>query len=151
MTDVHDVATRSRNMAAIRGRDTRPEKLIRSALHRRGFRFRLHSGIVPGRPDLVLTKYQAAIFVHGCFWHGHECRSFRWPTTRGAFWRGKILGNRRRDKIVRKQVLLSGWRHLTVWECALRGGKADRIDKTAAHVARWLKARSSTRLEIPGR
>ena len=76
-------------MAGIRSRNTKPERLIRCALHRRGFRFRLHSAVVPGRPDMVLPKYRAAIFIHGCFWHGHDCRYFRWPKTRRAFWREK--------------------------------------------------------------
>jgi DNA mismatch endonuclease, patch repair protein len=89
MTDIVDSATRSRMMSGIRGKHTRPERMIRSALHRRGFRFRLH-GNLPGKPDLVLSRYHAVIFVHGCFWHGHECDLFRWPGTRKKFWREKI-------------------------------------------------------------
>ena len=84
-------------MSGIRGRDTKPEKLIRSALHRLGFRFRLQSKKIPGRPDLVLPKFRAAVFVHGCFWHGHDCPLFRLPGTRRAFWDAKIKRNRERD------------------------------------------------------
>ncbi|OAN82392.1 very short patch repair endonuclease [Jannaschia sp. EhC01] len=121
MADVHDRVTRSRNMAAIRGVDTRPEMTIRKALHARGFRYRLHAKGLPGKPDLILPKYTAAVFVHGCFWHGHDCPLFRWPKTREEFWRDKIGRNQTRDVDVRRQLGADGWRVAVVWECALKG------------------------------
>ena len=97
MPDVHDEATRSRNMAAIRGADTKPELIIRKGLHRLGLRYRLNVKGLPGKPDLVLARYKAILFVHGCFWHGHDCALFKLPGTRTAFWRNKIHGNAERD------------------------------------------------------
>ena len=93
MADVVDRKTRSRMMSGIRGKNTRPELLIRKGLHARGFRFRLHDKRLPGKPDLVLPKYSAVIFVHGCFWHGHDCHLFKWPQSRREFWRKKITRN----------------------------------------------------------
>lgn len=119
--DVHSQEQRSHNMSRIRGRDTRPEMLIRRGLHRRGFRFRLQAREWPGRPDLVLPKHRAAIFVNGCFWHGHDCPMFRLPATRPEFWLNKIEGNRARDVASSAALTLAGWRPFTVWECALRG------------------------------
>jgi DNA mismatch endonuclease (patch repair protein) len=130
-------------MSGIRGRDTRPEKLIRSELHRRGFRFRLHSKRIPGRPDLVLPKYRAVVFVHGCFWHGHDCPLFRLPGTRRAFWEEKINRNRARDGEVKRAVLAAGWRHLTVWECAIRGGGESAVARTVDEAGRWIRSRRS--------
>lgn len=112
---------RSRNMAAIKGKDTKPELLVRRGLHARGFRFRLHSRSLPGKPDLVLHKHSTVIFVNGCFWHGHNCHQFRWPKTREHFWANKITGNILRDKKNEQELLNTGWRIAVVWECALRG------------------------------
>ena len=140
MPDIVDEATRSRVMSGIRGKDTKPELLIRRALHARGFRYRLHVSTILGKPDLVLPRYRAAVFVHGCFWHGHECSLFRWPKTREAFWRDKIGGNWTRDAAVRLRLLNDGWRVATIWECALRGPNrlppAEIIDSLAA----WLSS-----------
>lgn len=108
-------------MAAIRGSDTKPELLIRRGLHARGFRYKLHDRKLPGRPDLVLPKFRAVIFVNGCFWHGHGCPQFRWPATRQEFWLAKITGNMERDARNIETLLSSGWRVATVWECALKG------------------------------
>lgn len=119
MVDKVDQATRSRMMAAIKGKNTKPEITVRKALHARGFRFRLHDEKLPGKPDIVLRKYKAVIFVHGCFWHGHECPDFRWPKTRPAWWRKKIRGNASRDELSIKNLQLAGWRVAKVWECAL--------------------------------
>lgn len=137
-------------MSGIRGRNTKPEKLIRSALHRLGFRFRLYSSKIPGRPDLVLPKYRAAVFVHGCFWHGHDCPLFRPPGTHRAFWEAKINRNRERDSEVKQAVLAAGWRHLTVWECAFRGGGEDAVARTAQQAARWLRQTSKRIGEVRG-
>ena len=125
-------------MSGIRGHDTKPERLIRTALHRRGLRFRLHSKELPGRPDLVLPKYRAVVFVHGCFWHGHDCRFFKWPSTRREFWAKKISDNRNRDQKVQAQIVASGWRHLTIWECATRGAGEAAVDRVADKVVDWL-------------
>src|ERR1700710_434307 len=92
-TDVHSPEVRSHNMSRIRGRDTKPEMLIRRGLHARGFRFRLHARDLPGRPDLVFPKRSAAVLVHGCFWHGHDCPMFHLPATRPEFWQAKINSN----------------------------------------------------------
>lgn len=120
MTDVVSPEVRSRMMSGIRGKDTQPEMLVRKALHRMGFRYRLHDKKLPGHPDLVFPKYRAVIFVHGCFWHGHDCRYFKWPKTRPDFWRNKIEGNQERDTRNIKKLEESGWRILVIWECELR-------------------------------
>jgi DNA mismatch endonuclease (patch repair protein) len=116
-----DGATRGRMMSAVRAKDTAPEMLVRRELHARGFRYRLHDRKLPGRPDLVLPRHRAAIFVNGCFWHLHECELFRWPETRKDFWREKLTGNRERDNLNRERLAALGWRHAVIWECALRG------------------------------
>ncbi|MDB5801658.1 MAG: putative mismatch endonuclease [Rhodocyclales bacterium] len=120
MTDVVDPATRSRMMSGIRGKNTRPEVFLRKGLHALGFRFRLHAKDIPGKPDIVLPKYKALIVVHGCFWHGHDCRYFRLPGTRQDFWLEKIESNRKRDERDAMRQLEEGWRILIVWECAIR-------------------------------
>lgn len=121
MADVHTPAQRRHNMQRVRGRDTKPEMLLRRGLHARGFRYRLHQRNLPGRPDLVFPRYRAVIFVHGCFWHGHDCPLFRWPATRREFWEKKIKDNRARDARAIEALQNAGWRVLIVWECALRG------------------------------
>jgi DNA mismatch endonuclease, patch repair protein len=138
MPDVHDPATRSRNMAAITGRDTKPERFVRRALHARGFRYRLHAKDLPGRPDLVFPKYSALLFVNGCFWHGHDCALFRWPKTREAFWRDKIGANVRRDANNHERLKATGWRVGIVWECALRGPARIEAPKLIDGVSIWL-------------
>ena len=104
MTDVHSKAVRSKNMAAIKGRNTRPEILVRSALHCAGFRYRLHVATLPGKPDLVFLRYKAVIFVQGCFWHQHQCAMFHWPKTRTDWWRRKISANRAHDEAVQDKL-----------------------------------------------
>lgn len=137
MTDIVDQQTRSRMMAGIRGKDTKPELALRRALHARGFRFRLHSGKVPGRPDLVLPKHRAVVFVHGCFWHRHEgCRYATVPATRPEFWRAKFDANSARDSAVRTRLLEDGWRVATVWECALR--KPETVNSAVTVLEEWL-------------
>jgi|TARA_R100000455_G_C6268405_1_gene123884 DNA mismatch endonuclease (patch repair protein) len=107
-------------MSGIRGKDTKPEMVVRRGLHAMGFRFRLHDRSLPGNPDLVLRKYRTVIFVHGCFWHRHDCRYFKWPATRPEFWRNKILRNVERDEENVAALEAMGWRVLTVWECETR-------------------------------
>lgn len=125
-------------MSGIRGRNTKPEILVRSLLHREGFRFRLHVRELPGKPDIVLPKYRAAIFVHGCFWHGHDCPLYRLPGTRPDFWRNKIDRNRASDRRARDALLAAGWRVAVVWECALRGAGTD-AGQVAQRLAVWLR------------
>ncbi|WP_445679989.1 very short patch repair endonuclease [Radicibacter daui] len=150
MVDVVSPAVRSRMMAGIRGSNTKPELVVRKGLHARGFRFRLHADDVPGKPDLILPRFRAAIFVHGCFWHGHHCHLFKLPSTRREFWSDKIGRNRIRDNTVRGQLDETGWRRLVIWECALKGrtrlGVDDVLDRTEA----WLRG-SATNGEIEGR
>ena len=108
-------------MSGIRGKDTKPEIFIRKGLFAKGFRFRLHGRKLPGKPDIVFPRYKAAILVHGCFWHGHHCPLFKWPSSNAGFWRKKIDRNREVDKAAIKALSGLGWRVLTVWECAIKG------------------------------
>lgn len=149
MADTVDTATRSRMMRGIRGSDTKPEKLVRRLLHARGFRFRLHVRDLPGRPDIVLPRYRAAVFVHGCYWHGHDCALFRLPGTRTEFWRTKIDGNRRRDGQTRVVLRQAGWRIAIVWECALKGRSRMPDDVLAGRLCDWI-AGTAGELELRG-
>ena len=137
MADVVDTATRSRMMAGIRGKDTTPELALRRALHGAGFRFRLHAPELPGRPDLVLSRWRAAVQVHGCFWHRHPgCRYATNPATRPEFWSAKFAGNVERDARNHAALLALGWRVATVWECAL---SKDRLAASAARLVDWIR------------
>jgi DNA mismatch endonuclease, patch repair protein len=127
-------------MAAIRSKNTKPEILIRRGLHARGFRFRLNHQALPGKPDLVLAKYRAVIFVNGCFWHGHDCPMFRWPATREAFWQKKIAGNVARDATSLAQLQEAGWRTAVVWECAVRGRHRLPQDEVIDSLSVWLSS-----------
>lgn len=137
MTDVHDTQIRSRNMRAIRSKNTKPELTIRRLLHGAGFRFRLHRKDLPGSPDLVLPRHKVVIFVHGCFWHGHECHLFKVPKTRSAFWIDKIAANRVRDRESTEHLLAAGWRVLTIWECALKGSRRRSNDELIQSMLGW--------------
>ena len=147
--DTVSTAVRSRMMAAVKGKNTKSELVVRSALHRRGFRFRLHRKDLPGKPDLVFTGRNAVIFVHGCFWHGHNCHLFRWPKSREAFWRDKIGNNIERDRNQRAALADAGWRIGTVWECALKGKTRLPFDSVVDQCAMWLKSDIKT-LEVRG-
>lgn len=124
MADIVSKAKRSQMMSGIRGKDTKPEITVRQGLHARGYRFRLHRKDLPGKPDIVLPKYRAAIFVNGCFWHGHDCHLFKWPKTREDFWREKICRNVQRDARKTQELHERGWRIAEVWECSLKGQEA---------------------------
>lgn len=139
MADIVDSATRSRMMSGIRGRDTKPEKVIRSLLHRKGFRFRVNRSDLPGKPDIVFPGLKAVILVHGCFWHGHDCPLFRLPGTRTEFWAQKIGRNRENDARVTQALFDAGWRVGIVWECALRGRGKD-VDGAVEALAVWLRS-----------
>ena len=146
MADIVDKQTRSRMMAGIKGKDTKPELVLRRALHARGFRYRLHSKTVPGRPDLVFPKHHAIVFVHGCFWHRHEgCRYTTTPSTRPEFWQAKFDANVARDRSVQDQLLDAGWRVATVWECALR--RPEETALAANLLAAWLRS-SAAEIQI---
>lgn len=138
MVDVVDAPTRSRMMSGIRGKDTSPELLIRKALHARGFRFRIHAKHLPGKPDLLMPKYKAAVFIHGCFWHGHACRYFKVPQTRPEFWLEKIGKNQIRDGLQEAALKALGWRVLIVWECAVRSMKKEKSPMLVDLIADWL-------------
>ena len=121
MADIWTRKKRSEVMSRIRGRDTKPEKKVRSLLHGLGFRFTVNGPSnrgLPGRPDIVLPRHGTVVFVHGCFWHAHRgCRHFRVPRTRTAWWKEKFEGNRARDKRVRSALVRDGWNVVVVWEC----------------------------------
>ncbi|HEY2359723.1 MAG TPA: very short patch repair endonuclease [Candidatus Angelobacter sp.] len=120
MTDVFTREKRSTIMARIHGKDTAPELTVRSLLHRMGYRFRLHRKDLPGRPDIVLPKHRAVIFVHGCFWHGHTCKRGARPTSNAAFWEKKITDNCERDKNAFKKLKSMDWRVLVLWQCQIQ-------------------------------
>jgi DNA mismatch endonuclease (patch repair protein) len=144
LADVHDSATRSRNMAAIRSSNTKPEMLVRKAMHAAGLRYRLHVDDLPGKPDLVFPRYRAVVFVNGCFWHRHDCHLFKWPSTRQEFWREKIGRNVINDERAIDALQRDEWRVATVWECALKG--RTRLDQTEAmrSLANWVRTEAST-------
>jgi DNA mismatch endonuclease (patch repair protein) len=129
--DKVDKETRSKNMAAVRSADTKPELLVRSALHKLGFRFRIHYKGLPGKPDVVFPSRKIALFVHGCFWHHHNCRKGRlMPVSNAEFWRKKIERNVERDKQVKDMLQEKSWRTIVVWECQTRRKDwADRLIK----------------------
>lgn len=148
MVDVVDSETRSRMMSGIKAKNTRPEVLVRKILHAEGFRFRIHVGALPGKPDIVLPKYKVAIFVHGCFWHGHSCRYFKVPKTRTEFWLDKINKNTERDRGHMLKLQNQGWRVLIIWECAVRGARRNDADKKIATMVKAFLAGDSCILEI---
>ena len=136
MTDIVDKKTRSRMMSHIRGKDTKPELVLRTALHKRGLRYRLHVQGLPGKPDLVFPRYRAVIFVNGCFWHRHSgCRYASVPSSNSEFWKEKFEQNVTRDRYNRKMLLEAGYRVLVVWECETR---ANCLDQLVERVVHWL-------------
>jgi len=137
MADVHEPEVRSYNMSRIKGKNTKPEILLRKLLFKHGFRFRIHVKNLPGKPDIVLPKYKTVIFVHGCFWHGHEgCKYFVMPKTRTEFWSKKIHANIQRDQMAESLLKEKGWRIVKVWECDL---KSINIEKTLENLLPFLK------------
>lgn len=146
MTDIVNKTTRSRMMAGIKGKNTVPERVLRQAMHKRGFRFRLHAKQLPGHPDLLFPKYKAAVFVHGCFWHRHRnCRYATTPATRTEFWQTKFASNVARDRASVKALINSGWRVAIVWECSLRNSVG--IQEAADMLSDWLVS-GAMRLEL---
>ena len=148
VVDVLTPEQRRLNMSRIRGRDTKPELILRRGLHALGLRFRLHRKDLPGKPDLVFPRYRAVIQVHGCFWHGHDCPMFKWPATRAKFWKEKIVGNRRRDRAALGALHESGWRVLVVWECALRGPGRRPVRDVLSRCEGFVKDRNEALAEL---
>lgn len=140
MTDVHDPQTRSRNMAAVRSLNTKPELMIRKALHASGLRYRINVRDLPGKPDIVLPRHRAVVFVHGCFWHRHECDLFRWPESRTEFWREKLDANAARDEKAADALDTAGWRQAVIWECALKGRKKRDFQDTMQRLIAWIRS-----------
>lgn len=127
MADKHSKEVRSYNMSRIKGKNTKPEMLVRKYLHANGFRYRLHSKNLPGKPDIVLQKYKTVIFVNGCFWHGHsDCKYFIVPKTNTDFWMNKITGNITNDSKVIQALKKFGWKVIIVWECELKNNKVEK-------------------------
>lgn len=141
--DTVDPATRSRMMAGVKGKNTKPEIEVRKSLFRKGFRYRINDRRYPGKPDVVLPKYKAIIFVHGCFWHGHDCGYFRLPATRPDFWEAKIATNITRDANTILRLRAMDWRICVVWECSLRGrARLHRLEIIANSIEAWLISKS---------
>lgn len=137
MTDVHSKEIRSYNMSRIRSKDTKPEMLVRRFLHKNGFRYRLHVKDLPGKPDIVLPKYKTVIFIHGCFWHGHEgCKYFVVPKTRTEWWVNKIHANASNDLKCEEELRSDNWNVLKIWECQL---KKVSIETTFSHLISQIK------------
>lgn len=132
MADVHEPEVRSYNMSQIPGKDTKPEMMVRKFLHSNGFRYRLHVKDLPGKPDLVLPKYNSVIFVHGCFWHAHEgCEYFKIPKTRTEWWKEKLFGNKKRDERNIEKLEEESWNVIVVWECELKSNKEKKLKQLA--------------------
>ena len=141
MNDIVDKDTRSRIMSGIKAKNTKPEILVRSLLHKDGFRFRIHVKELPGKPDLVFRKYNAVMFIHGCFWHRHDCKYFKWPKSRIEFWKDKLNKNSENDKKNLQKLLDSGWRVCVIWECSIREAKND-YSPLKEKIEKWLKSNS---------
>lgn len=141
MTDVHSKEVRSYNMSRIKSKNTKPEVLVRKFLHKNGLRFRLHDKSLLGKPDITLPKYKTAVFVHGCFWHGHKgCKYYVVPKTKTEWWLNKINTNSLNDDKAHKALLDLGWKVIQVWECEL---KSKQIDITLSKLLETIKTQSS--------
>ena len=123
MSDVHSKAVRSYNMSRIKGKGTKPEETVRKYLFSQGFRYRKNVASLPGKPDIVLSRYRTVVFVNGCFWHHHDCQYFVWPKNNAEFWKEKIDRNAERDKAAVGKLQAAGWKVVIVWECTLRKNK----------------------------
>ena len=130
MADIKSPEARSRNMAAIKNRDTKPEEIVRKYLFSQGFRYRKNDPALPGKPDIVLPKYKTVVFVNGCFWHMHtKCEYFVWPKQNADFWRNKICGNAERDKRNRTLLEAAGWKVIIIWECELKQQRKETLNR----------------------
>lgn len=149
MADIVPPAVRSRMMSGIRGKDTKPELILRHGLHALGFRYRLHGKDLPGKPDLVFPGRSAVLLANGCFWHGHDCHLFKWPKTHEDWWRAKIDRNREVDAHARSALASLGWRVGVVWECSLKGKFRLPHESVIDACAVWLRS-DSPDFEIRG-
>jgi DNA mismatch endonuclease, patch repair protein len=149
MADTVIPAVRSRMMAGIKSKNTKPEMMARQGLHAKGFRFRLHDSRLPGSPDMVLARHRAVLFINGCFWHGHDCNLFRLPATRTEFWQQKITSNKTRDMADIVNLTGTGWRVGILWECALKGRTRRSVQDVLAECAAWLLS-AEPRLDVRG-
>ena len=148
---VNDVLTPKQRrlvMSRIRGKDTKPEMLIRRGLYQRGLRYRVHKAGMPGTPDLVFRKYRTVVFVHGCFWHGHGCSLFKLPKTRRAFWTNKIDRNKVRDQNALTTLKADGWRLLVVWECAVKGKHRRELSDVLTSAEEFIRTGAKAFVEI---
>lgn len=149
MADIVSTEVRSRMMAGIKGKNTKPEIIIRKALHALGYRYRLHNAKLPGKPDLSLPKYKAIIQINGCFWHKHDCHLFKWPSSRKEFWYPKLKRNAEKDIENNKALLSLGFRILTVWECSLKGKEKLPVENVIDRINYWLQS-DIEQMEIRG-
>lgn len=149
MSDTHSKEVRSRNMAAIQSKDTKPELMVRKGLHNRGFRYGLHNKSLPGTPDLNLPKYDAVIFVNGCFWHQHDCPRFKMPQSNIEYWQNKFQRNKERDRQGIKELENMDKRIAVVWGCALKGKYKLKLETVIFKLTNWLKSDCSF-IEIEG-
>lgn len=136
--DIVSPRKRSLMMSGIKGKDTAGEIFIRKSLHALGFRYQLHRKDIPGKPDLVFPKFQAVIFINGCFWHAHNCHLFKWPSSRPEFWKEKINSNKTRDAINIEKCTESGWKVLVIWECSLKGKTKRNFNEVIRTTENWL-------------
>ncbi len=142
MTDVHSPKVRSKNMRAVKASNTRPEVKVRKGLHRLGFRYSCNKKCLPGKPDIYFRKYNSAILINGCFWHGHNCDLFHWPSSKKEFWVKKITDTQARDIRKIKELLDQGIKVLLIWECALK--RRDQLASTIEMTAGWLKKQNNS-------
>ena len=152
MSNFQTSPQRHANMAAIHGKDTKPEMVVRRYLWGHGFRYRLNHPRLPGKPDIVMRKYRTCIFVNGCFWHGHEgCRYYTIPKTNTEFWVNKVKRNKERDLKVQHELAAMGWHTITIWECELKPGKREDTLESLAYTLNkiFLQDRTVKRYEIP--
>lgn len=152
MTDIHTSQQRHANMAAIHGKDTKPEMVVRRYLWGHGFRYRLNHPRLPGKPDIVMRGYRTCIFINGCFWHGHEgCKYYTVPKTNTDFWVKKVQRNKERDREVQRQLASMGWHSITIWECELKAAKRECTLKSLSFTLNkiFLQDHSVSRCEKP--
>ncbi len=149
MPDIVSPKDRSRMMAGIRGKNTQSELAVRKGLHARGFRYRIHDGRLPGKPDMSFPHFRAVIEINGCFWHLHTCHLFRCASTRKDFWQKKLSGNKKRDAQNHKALKKAGWRALTIWECALKGCTRRPLEDVIDKAGQWLELNEGN-MEIEG-
>ncbi len=140
MADIKSKEARSKNMSAIKSKNTKPEILVRKYLFSQGFRYRVNVGKLPGKPDIVLSKYKTVVFINGCFWHLHQnCKYFVYPKQNADFWKKKILGNVERDKRNYSLLEAEGWKIIIVWECQLKQDRERTLTELVKNIKEWSK------------